>query len=399
MAGFYKIVSCANENLALDVALTGDLVRSQIISERTNVNLQLFANVYSMMWYIDNLGSTAAQEIRTRTNLVFMLNAQSPSSAAANCDVFTTNSDTKIKIVPVSGDIYRFQLNSTSNRYLTAAGTTAGSNVNWQALNSAADTQKWKIVKLPIEPYPKAPTDYTYAYVTSGTVPFYLITVDAARIGVVNVVTQNSGIPAPYCGCNGGFFESGNVGSINIALNKGVPVGPAFKNGQSQNVVAGEYNDCGAWIIAYYGGKIRFEWAKHAADLISALGGPPDWAQGGVSLWLGNKNWTQNWEVPGLYPVNSKSVGRTMLLANKYTNKVCLFVQQTGSNGKTYSIAEFRETIRKYLGIPEDGPSDYVGLMLDGGGSSCLRGYDSAGNRIGKDTTRPLHQIIYIKPE
>lgn len=39
MAGYYKIVSCANENLVLNVALTGDLVTSQTISGRTAVDL------------------------------------------------------------------------------------------------------------------------------------------------------------------------------------------------------------------------------------------------------------------------------------------------------------------------------------------------------------------------
>lgn len=300
----------------------------------------------------------------------------------------------------VSGDTYRIQLNSTSNRYLTAAGTTSGSKVNWQALNSSANTQKWKIVKLATQPYPKAPTDYTYAYVTSGSIPFYLITVDAAKIGVVNVCEQNVGIPVPYCGCNGGWFDQGalNGSSHNIAINYGVPVGPDFNSKDFGWVPAGSYNTVGSWNIAYCGGEIKFVQAKNLDELKPALGGvTPIWAQGGVSLDFGNPKW----DVDGIwdserYTPDSVSAGRTMVVANKASKKVYLFVQRTET---AYSIRAFRETVRNYLGIPQNGFTSFVGLMLDGGASSGLRGYNSAGGRVGADAKRALNQIIYIKPE
>lgn len=350
------------------------------------------------MWYIDNLGSADAQEIRTRTNFVFMLNAKNPTSTSAECNVLTTNNNTKIKLVSLGGDTYRIQLNSTSNRYLTAAGTTSGSKVYWQALNSSANTQKWKIVKLATQPYPKYPTDYSYAYVTSGSIPFYLITVDAAKIGVVNVLEQNVGIPVPYCGCNGGWFDNKALtgSSHNIALNYGVPVGPYFNSKDFGRVLAGSYNTVGSWNIAYCGGEIKFVQAKNLDELKTALGGvTPIWAQGGISLDFGSSKWEDDWDSERYKPDNL-STGRTMVVANKASKKVYLFVQRTET---AYSIRAFRETVRNYLGIPQPGFTSFVGLVLDGGISSGLRCYNSAGSRVGADASRALDQIIYIKPE
>lgn len=353
------------------------------------------------MWYINDLSSTTAQPIRTRTNLVFMLNAQKAATEGI-CNVYTANSDTNIKIVSAGSGTYRLQLNSTSNRYLTAVGTEAGSDVNWQTLNSSSNTQKWKIVKLDIPAYPKASIDYTYNHITSGTVPFYLITVDASKVGVVNVVKQNGGIPIPYCGCNAGYFSltAGKLGSLNMALNYGVPVGPEFTDDNGLTHIAGDYNSTvtGSWNIAYCDKKICFEQARTAPKLIEALGGSPVWAQGGITLSLGKKNWVTVWNSETNYSVDGEREGRTFLVANKTTNKVYLFVQQTGEGGATYSVRQFRNTIQQYLGISDGNDTDFVGIALDGGGSSCLRCYNSEGTRIGIDVSRPLCQIIYIKP-
>lgn len=70
-----------------------------------------------------------------------MLNA---NTSTWNCDVYTSNADTYINFILVSTGVYRLQLASDTTKYLTAEGTTSGSNVKWAALNNTT-AQQWKI--------------------------------------------------------------------------------------------------------------------------------------------------------------------------------------------------------------------------------------------------------------
>lgn len=404
MAGLYKIVLCADENLVLNVALRGDLITSQTISERTDVELNLYTNVYSKMWYIDDLNSTAAQPIRTRTNLVFMLNAQRPTTDAI-CNVYTANSDTEIKIVPVGDGSYRLQLNSTANRYLTATDLRVGASIKWQALDSSSSMQKWKIVKLGVPAYPSDPGDYTYE-TSSG--PLYVVEVSANRIGVVNVCEQNKGIPVPYCGCNAGFFDPGyqTGSSYNIALNYGVPIGPIFTIPKTTTKKeAGSFNSVGYYNIVFTGGEIKYVKAVDVDELLTALNLSASnksnivWAQGGGALYLGDDEgfksfYTQYKGVDGYLPLTdeNKYARRTALVANIGTKQIYLIVYATA-----ITVEAFRSSIEQYFSINASNYSNYAGLILDGGTSSCLRVY-ADGSRKGPDSGRGLDQIIYIKP-
>lgn len=65
-----------------------------------------------------------------------------------NCDVYTSNADTKLNFISLGGGLYRIHLDSDKTRYMTATGTTTGSNVNWQTLNESSSAQKWRVVSI-----------------------------------------------------------------------------------------------------------------------------------------------------------------------------------------------------------------------------------------------------------
>ena len=60
--------------------------------------------------------------------------------------------------------------------------------------------------------------------------------------------------------------------------------------------------------------------------------------------------------------------------------EVYLFVTQDNNNKY---LRDFRTAIQQHLGITDGKSTNYVGIMLDGGGSSCLRVYTSSGSRVG----------------
>lgn len=132
--GTYKIVSHSGSGLPLNLATSGT------ISGRTNVNIWSDTGSNDQRWSINSLG--ANQQVKTLNNLYYMLNA---NTSTWNCDVYTANSDAYVNFVTVSTGIYRLQLKSNTARYLTADGSTSGSNVSWQALNSASNAQKWNV--------------------------------------------------------------------------------------------------------------------------------------------------------------------------------------------------------------------------------------------------------------
>lgn len=129
----YKIVSHAGAGLPLNVATT------TTISRRTNVNIWSDTGSNDQKWSITSLGTN--QQVKSLNNLSYMLNA---NTSTWNCDVYTSNADTYINFILVSTDVYRLQLASDTTKYLTAEGTTSGSNVKWAALNNTT-AQQWKI--------------------------------------------------------------------------------------------------------------------------------------------------------------------------------------------------------------------------------------------------------------
>jgi len=372
MAAYYKIVSHSGNGLPLSVN------SANIIGSRTEVVLQTSSAGDNQKWLIENTSSTSGQAIRTRSNLVFMLNAHRKEWGG---DVYTDNEDTKIKLVPLGNDLFRLQLASVTNRYLTASGTTSGSGVTWQPLNSSSDSQKWKLVK---QTTPAYPSNFTYTKKTINGITLYILETPATNIGLVNVVKQSTGVPAQYCGCNAGFFDNEHAASLetyNIAMNGRVAVGPED---------AGTYNTCGKGNIALVNGQIQCFEANDIQEVLKKYPSPT-WVQGGGMMFLGDPNWKDKWSFP--HDPESSSTGRTALVSNKKSKKVYLVV---GISSTSKTITQFRTALQSHFDITDGSSTDYVGLMLDGGGSSTLRLYQN-GTRTGPNTSRKLCQILYLK--
>lgn len=122
---------------------------STTISGRTNVTLYSDTARNDQEWLIDSLSSN--QQVRTMNNTNYMLNA---ARSTWNCDVYLDNADTKINFQALGNSIYRLQLASEPTRYLTATGTSLGSNVNWQLLSTSSSAQRWLLEYVPADPGP-----------------------------------------------------------------------------------------------------------------------------------------------------------------------------------------------------------------------------------------------------
>ena len=129
------------------------------------------------------------------------------------------------------------------------------------------------------------------------------------------------------------------------------------------------------------------------ADLRAALGGAtPTWVQGGGNLMLGNGSWAPS-DLRFTPDAQANSPGRTAIVVNTATKKVYLIVSRESTDK---SVVQFRNAIYQYLGI-SNGTSTFAGLLLDGGGSSCIRAKNSAGQVVGAATSRALCQVITLK--
>jgi len=131
--GFYTITSHSGNGLRLNVATSGAL------NGRTNVNISNTAETNNQRWLINSIGTNV--NVRSTRNILYMLNASSTS----NCDVYTYNTDTQINFISLGNSIYRIQLGSNTQKYLTVDAQTNGTTAKWATLNSSNPGQKWKV--------------------------------------------------------------------------------------------------------------------------------------------------------------------------------------------------------------------------------------------------------------
>lgn len=374
--GTYKIVSHSGTGLPLNVAATST------ISGRTNVNIWNDTGSNDQRWSIVSLSSN--QQVKTLNNLSYMLNA---NTSTWNCDVMTANTDAYVNFIQVSTGVYRLQLKSNTAKYLTAGGSTSGSSVTWQALNSTSNAQKWAVSTAPTPVGPKKHT-----YINDTATGLVMIKTDASNITMKNLQQQQDLAQSSYFGINGGMFNMSSGDrtiALNIAYTDGQPVGP--KGSGATN----GWN--GSGVIYWNNSTLNSAITQNASDIISSIGSSGTWAQGGFSLHLGNKNWTTlvvNEICPSGY-ATYVSTGRTALVADKTMKQVYLIVTR-----KKVSPTAFRTAIQSYFGI-SDGTSDnsrYIGLCLDGSDSSQLKAKQSDGSTVvSKSSYRALCQLITLR--
>jgi len=142
-------------------------------------------------------------------------------------------------------------------------------------------------------------------------------------------------------------------------------------------------------------------WSSSGAESVSVdetqrVSSSGTWAQGGISLSLGNSGWASIFtaEYSGL-PVTSKSTGRSAMIADVTSNLVYLIVTNTTDN----TVTMLRSGIQSFLGI-SDGSSNHPrckGILLDGGGSSQLKAKDMFNSSVSlTGDGRYLTQIIKL---
>lgn len=183
--------------------------------------------------------------------------------------------------------------------------------------------------------------------------------------------------------------------TLNISWQNGTWVPGKSSN---PNGSGGDYNELGYSAIYWTGSQLNFIRTLYGSN-ISGISSSGTWAQGGVSLYLGNSNWkskildNNNERCPIDY-VTELAKGRTAIVANTSTKQVYLIITTASQ-----TLTQFRTAIQSYLGITDGGADNatYKGLMLDGGGSSQLKCRNSSGTEISQpDRTRLLTQIITL---
>lgn len=380
---FYKIANVATGKL---LSISGNSVTT--LKDNPNVIVYEDTGAAEQNWVIDSLTSGVA--IRSVVDPDYGLNI----STANDCNVYSLTGNGTIAVVSFIsiGSAYRIKTTSSGTElYLTAE---ASGNVCWTALNDS-NYQMWSFNQVTL----LTPTTHTYyKTVTSNGFTLHIIETNASNIRLINLQKGSTLANSGYYGINGGFFNRRISGGVdldandftchNIALNNGVEIGP---NGTG----ATNGDSTGHAVIAYYNNQIHYcAECMSKEDLKATLGGEAVWAQGGGALKLGDSNWTRRDLCFGDDAlVNSR--GRTAIVANKSTKKIYLIVAQESTNK---SIENFRTAIQQHFGITSSN-TDYVGIQLDGGGSSALKAYRYLGVTydVMQDYGRPLCEIVALK--
>ena len=152
---FYRIknVAASNaQNKAMVLNINSDSVSP--LSNNQNVTLWEACNSVEQNWKISSLSSGVT--VYSCYGSLFALNAYR-SGTNWNCDVYPAAgnaTDSQIDFI-VSGNYYKIRLTNYSNYYLTANGTSNGTNVYWSTA-AAGDYQLWDIEEFP------ALTNHTY---------------------------------------------------------------------------------------------------------------------------------------------------------------------------------------------------------------------------------------------
>ncbi|WP_268626821.1 phosphodiester glycosidase family protein [Paenibacillus alvei] len=241
--------------------------------------------------------------------------------------------------------------------------------------------------------------NYTYKKVTKtvekGSVVLHIIETSPSNIKFETLNETKALKDTSYIGINGGFFTSGNtepstnkIKTHNIAINNGAPIIPAIKGKEKEVANNGWYNmgKSGTIIWDHKSKKFIYGVVGNGWDVNTLVGHSNYWAQGGISMAIGDKNWrtTANGEGLNKFQPDSKTKRTGMVYSG---SKVHLIVSDQGE-----TASDFRAAIEKEYG------SSAKGIFLDGGGSSELRAVNDKDKAITvTGTTRKLVQIITVK--
>ena len=240
------------------------------------------------------------------------------------------------------------------------------------------------------------PSRYRYLTGIYNNIDLHIIRIPASDIGLATLGGDKNLASSGYMGINGGFFvpKPASTGdparNLNISVKNGVTVST---NG------GGSISTVGASAIYWTGSALAWKLATNKTE-ISGISSNGTWAQGGISMRIGNTGWFSALDNEYL-EVGYKSAssnGRTAMIADTTARVVYLIVRYSSQSKIT--MTTFRTAIQQFLDISDSGSTDhsrFKGLFLDGGGSSQLRCLNGSGSTVSiPGDGRSLFQIITV---
>lgn len=140
----YKITNLAS---GLCLNIEGDNLTS--LYNNQNVTVWSDSGTNEQRWVIDDLGSSTT--VRSAIDESYGLNIY---TTTYNCDVYPISNnanDSAVTFEWVSGKGYKIRLTNYPTLYLTAAGSTNGSNVSW-AVDKGSNYQYWTLTEVSDSP-------------------------------------------------------------------------------------------------------------------------------------------------------------------------------------------------------------------------------------------------------
>lgn len=177
---------------------------------------------------------------------------------------------------------------------------------------------------------------------------------------------------------------------LNIALQNGKNVGSGWGFPDSDYAMDGTINLVGKSVICWNGSRLScLNNIVHSTDA-----GVPQvqnsWAQGGIGLYLCDRNWTEKYTAESNTPSLSENAARTGILINTSTKYVYLFANRVMS-----TVPVLRAAMMAYAGLTNGGSAgSWAAIMTDGGRSTQLY---TAENSTAALRARGVPQIIALK--
>ena len=237
------------------------------------------------------------------------------------------------------------------------------------------------------------PANYRYInQTTANGIELHILKTDASNIMFRNFKKKQSLVDSIFFGVNGGFFGGD---AINIAKCDGVNYGRTDNDNLGGGIITWD----GSSLHCYNNSSMR------NVETVLSTNEKGTWAQV-YSMFLGASDARER----SLAEVNDNdrgyltdpADGKTALVADMSTDTVYLIAARDENDENTITFTDFRRAIQYYLNIPEGSTpsSRYKGLMLDGGGSTQLRGKKTNGSIVTVSTSgykRPLCQVIVMR--
>ncbi|MFB0840748.1 hypothetical protein [Paenibacillus oleatilyticus] len=240
-----------------------------------------------------------------------------------------------------------------------------------------------------------ASASYSYSTHKAKGIELHIMQTRADNITFKSLANKKNLEKSGYEGINGGYFPmNGENKTFSIAIENGVPLIPASeKPGYSDGRSNLSNTKTPRGTLVWNGTNFSVQNVRFYTEITGTNKNKSWWAQGGVSMNLGDSDWKTKIKGEDL-PNPDGPAQRSAIIG--YEKDVYLIVTNNATSAST-----FRAAIQDRFKITEtdNGTSKYKGIFLDGSGSSQMAGRDSKGNKIKNVTgdSRPLVQIITFK--